>query len=165
MVHLLRTALSAVLLALTAIAPGLADARQDQIQVPQVLTDNRPIVRRPIPGGARNGAQKFARTELYFGTAKSDGVVTEAEFRGFIDRYVTPRFPDGLTILEADGQFRGLDGTVVQEQSFVLILLYPFHTYESSSRRIERIRTLYKDEFDQQSVLRVDDPFIVWVSF
>ena len=165
MMHLLHTALSAVLLALTAIAPGLAEARQDQSQVPQVLTDNLPVVWRPIPGGARNGAQKFARTELYFGTAKSDGVVTEAEFRGFVDRYVTPRFPDGLTIIEADGQFRGLDGTVVKEKSFVLILLYPFDTYESSSRRIERIRTLYKDDFDQQSVLRVDDPFIVWVSF
>ena len=40
----------------------------------------------------------------------------------------------------------------------MLILLYPFDTYDTSSKRIERIRTLYKDEFDQQSVLRVDDP-------
>ena len=47
----------------------------------------------------------------------------------------------------------------------MLILLYPFDTYEASSKRIERIRTVYKDEFDQQSVLRVDDPFVVWVSF
>ena len=165
MMHLLQTALSAVLLVLSAVAPGLADARQDQVQVPQVLTDGRPVVRRPIPAGARTGAQRFARTELYFGTAKPDGVVTEAEFRGFVDRHVTSRFPDGLTILEGDGQFRSVDGTVVKEQSFVLILLYPFETYDASSRRIERIRTLYKEEFDQQSVLRVDDPFIVWVSF
>ena len=86
-------------------------------------------------------------------------MVTEAEFRGFVDRHVTPRFPDGLTILKGDGQFR-VDDTVVKEQSFVLILLYPFDTYDASSRRIERIRTLYKDEFDQQSVLRVDDPFV-----
>ena len=57
------------------------------------------------------------------------------------------------------------DGTVIKEQSFVLILLYPFETYEANSRRIERIRTLYKEEFEQQSVLRVDDAFIVWVSF
>jgi hypothetical protein len=68
-----------VLFALSAVAPGLTDARQGQ--VPQVLTDGRPVVRRPIPAGARTGGQRFARTELYFGTAKPDGVVTEAEFR------------------------------------------------------------------------------------
>ena len=163
MMHLLHTALSAVLIALSTVAPGLAEARQEQ--VPQVLTDTRPVVRRPIPAGARNGAQRFARTELYFGTARPDGVVTEADFRGFIDRQVTPRFPDGLTILTGDGQFRSSDGTVIKEQSFVLILLYPLDTYDTSSKRIERIRMLYKDEFDQQSVLRVDDPFVVWVSF
>ena len=78
---------------------------------------------------------------------------------------MTPRFPDGLTLLKGDGQFRGEDDTVIKEQSFVLILLYPYDTLDEGSRRIERIRTLYKEEFDQQSVLRVDDPFIVWVSF
>ena len=75
MMHLLHTALSAVLFALSAVAPGLTDARQEQ--VPQVFSDTRPVVRRPIPAGARTGAQRFARTELYFGTAKTDGVVTE----------------------------------------------------------------------------------------
>ena len=53
----------------------------------------------------------------------------------------------------------------MKEQSFVLILLYPFDTFDTASRRIERIRALYKEQFDQESVLRVDDPFIVWVSF
>ena len=47
----------------------------------------------------------------------------------------------------------------------MLILLYPSDTLDMGSRRIERIRTLYKEEFDQQSVLRVDAPFIVWASF
>ncbi|MEW6731553.1 MAG: DUF3574 domain-containing protein, partial [Acidobacteriota bacterium] len=42
----------------------------------------------------------FARTELYFGSAKPDGtVVTEAQFQQFVDQVVTPRFPDGLTLL------------------------------------------------------------------
>jgi hypothetical protein len=164
MLHVARTALSVLLLAFTTVAPGLADAQE---QRPPVLTlqDGRSVVQRPMPADTRVGALKFARTELYFGTARPDGVVTEAEFRHFVDRYVTPRFPDGLTLLKGDGQFRGEDGAVIKEQSFVLILLYPSDTFETSSRRIERIRTLYKQAFDQQSVLRVDDPFIVWVSF
>ena len=107
----------------------------------------------------------FVRTELYFGTARPDGVVTEAEFREFVDRHVTPRFPDGLTLIKGDGQFRNEGAIVIKEQSFVLILLYPFDTLDESFRRIEHIRILYKQEFDQQSVVRVDDPYIVWVSF
>jgi hypothetical protein len=67
--------------------------------------------------------QPFVRTELYFGTAKPNGAVTEAEFRDFVDRQVTPRFPDGLTLLKGNGQFRGEDNIVIKEQSFVLILL------------------------------------------
>jgi hypothetical protein len=47
----------------------------------------------------------------------------------------------------------------------VLILLYPYEAVADSSKRIERIRLLYKRDFDQESVLRVDDPYIVWVSF
>ena len=163
MLHIARSAVSALLLALTTVAPGLTEARQEQDV--SIQTEGRAVVQRPVPESARTGVQPFVRTELYFGTAKPNGDVTEAEFRDFVDRQVTPRFPDGLTLLKGDGQFRGEDNVVIKEQSFVLILLYPRDALERSSRRIERIRTLYKDEFDQESVLRVDDPFIVWVSF
>jgi hypothetical protein len=78
---------------------------------------------------------------------------------------VTPRFPDGLTLVKGDGQFKGSDGVIVKEQSFVLILLYASDSYTDSSRRIDRIRRLYTKRFQQESVLRVDDPYVVWVSF
>jgi hypothetical protein len=47
----------------------------------------------------------------------------------------------------------------------VLILLYPFDTLKDSHKKIEVIRHLYKREFLQESVLRVDGPFTVRVSF
>jgi hypothetical protein len=156
-------ALAALLFVLSTLTPNVASAQQ--VSEAQIQAESRPLIQRRIPKGTRKGVLAFARTELYFGTAKPDGVVTEEQFRGFIDGYVTPRFPDGLTLLKGDGQFRGEDNQVVKEQSFVLILLYPSDTFDESSKRIERIRTLYKDFFAQESVLRVDDPFIVWVSF
>ena len=108
----------------------------------------------------------FARTELFFGTAKADGtVVTDVEFNLFIDDTVTPRFPDGLTLLKADGQFRDANGTIVKEASFVLILLYPLEGFVESSQKINVIRESYKEQFLQESVLRVDDPIAVRVSF
>src|SRR5262245_18224760 len=126
----------------------------------------RAFIRRPIPVGALNRSLDFARTELFFGTAKPDGPpVTDEEFLAFLDEQITPRFPDGLTLLKGDGQFRGESGEIIKEDSFVLILLYSLEGFRDSSQRINRIRELYKDEFDQESVLRVDDPFAVHVSF
>jgi hypothetical protein len=78
---------------------------------------------------------------------------------------ITPRFPDGLTLLSGHGQFRNSAGVIVEEKSFLLILLYPVEDFRASSRRIERIRTLYKERFQQESVLRADDAFASRVSF
>jgi hypothetical protein len=170
-----RHVLGLLALTLTALTSGGLDARsredaakgpqaQTQAQI-QTQTQDRPVVRRRIPPAARRGATRFVRTELFFGTAKPIGAVTEEEFRAFVDAEVTPRFPDGLTVIKGDGQFRGEDDVLVKEQSFVLILLYPLDGSLTSSREIDRIRELYKEQFDQESVLRVDDPFLVWVSF
>jgi hypothetical protein len=128
-------------------------------------TQERSVVQRRIPEGARNRSQPFVRTELFFGTATPDGAVTDRDFLAFLDQEVTPRFPDGLTLLKGEGQFKGADEVIVKEDSFLLILLYPVKSQKESSGRIERIRQLYKDRFQQESVLRVDDPLLVWVSF
>lgn len=98
----------------------------------------------------------FARTELLFGLSRSGGPdVTEDEFKQFLDTKVTPRFPDGLTLLSGDGQFRDSSGTIVEEGSKMLILLYPFS--RASSKLVEEIRSDYKEYFQQESVLRIDD--------
>jgi len=107
----------------------------------------------------------FIRTELFFGSARAGGEVTEAEFKQFLDGVVTPCFPDGLTLLTGKGQFRESGGEIVQETSFVLVLLYPLGARDESDTKIEAIRTLYKEHFAQQSVLRVDDPRAVRVWF
>ena len=138
-------------------APVLAQA--------EAQAQERTMIRRPIPLAARNGSLNFARTELFFGTAKPNGVVTDEEFFAFLDQEITPRFPDGLTLLKGDGQFRGESGVIVKEDSFVLILLYPLEDFRDSNRKINTIRRLYRTQFQQESVLRVDDPFAVRVSF
>ena len=98
----------------------------------------------------------WARTELYFGTSKADGSeVSDTKFRRFLDREITPRFPDGLTQLSGFGQFRNSSGQIIQERSKIIILLYPLSD-SGASDRIEAVREAYKREFQQESVLRVD---------
>ena len=93
----------------------------------------------------------YKRTELFFGGNRPDGsVISPAEFELFLDKEVTPAFPDGLTWLEAHGQWMG-----GKENSYQLILLYPY-SQRKANRDIEEIRTDYKRQFQQQSVLRAD---------
>ena len=102
-------------------------------------------------------ADKYIRTELYFGLArKGRQDVTDSEFQSFVDEFVTPRFPDGLTIVEARGQWRENDLSITKERTKVLILLYPKREKQMASRKIDDIREEYKKRFAQSSVLRVD---------
>jgi hypothetical protein len=50
---------------------------------------------------------------LYFGTAKPDGIVSPEEWAAFLSAVVTPRFPQGLTVWQASGQWRTGDRTIV----------------------------------------------------
>ena len=107
------------------------------------------------PPSCKGDAQAFARTDLFFGRARPGGVVTEAQFQAFVDAEVTPRFPDGLTLLAGIGRFRDTGGASVVEGANVLILLYPQHDAHAD-RKIDAIRSDYRRRFEQQSVLRAD---------
>ena len=65
------------------------------------------------------------RTTLYFGLSKQKGSVSELEWQTFLRDEVTARFPNGLTTWEADGQWRGSDGTIGHERAKVLLLVHP----------------------------------------
>ena len=64
------------------------------------------------------------RTTLCFGLTRPSGRVSEDEWRTFLRQHVTPRFPDGLTVWEAQGQWRRSDGRVARERSKVLLLVH-----------------------------------------
>ena len=100
-------------------------------------------------------AEVWIRTELFFGTNKPGGPVTDLQFLIFVDTQVTKRFPDGLTLLTGYGQFKNSTGELIREKSHVLILLYP-PQMQDANKKIQEIREAYKLAFGQESVLRVD---------
>lgn len=89
---------------------------------------------------------------------KDQPEVTEGEWAAFLEEVVTPRFPDGITVLSARGQWRQ-GGEVVRESSKALII---FHQQTAGvERAIEEVRAEYVRRFSQDAVLRVDDRVIV----
>jgi uncharacterized protein DUF3574 len=104
------------------------------------------------------GSEPWVRGELYFGTSMDQGVgVIPDDFEAFLDAEVTPRFPDGLTLLTGLGQWKGPnDVEPGKEGSELLIILYPQESAAESSAKLEEIREAYKAQFNAQSVLRSD---------
>jgi hypothetical protein len=115
----------------------------------------------PGPGGATQSAaasaecgprgSSYMRTTLYFGLNRKTGSVSEGQWRSFLREHVTPRFPQGLTVWEANGQWRRGDGVIVREPAKVLLLVHD----ESAEvkREIAGIIEDYKRSFEQESVL------------
>lgn len=111
----------------------------------------------PVAGattvGCEAGDVRMTRDVLYFGRHRPDGgTVDEAGWRAFVDDVLTPRFPDGLTIVSATGQWRGGDGAMEREPSEVVTIL---HAGDATARRaIDEVVEDYKRRFAQESVLR-----------
>jgi hypothetical protein len=103
------------------------------------------------------GYSAMVRDVLYFGRNRpTGGVVSDAEWQSFLDQVVTPRFPTGLTVVAATGQWRGQSGAVEQEQAEILTL---FHAGDAAARRaVAEIATEYLDRFGQEAVLRERTP-------
>ncbi|MEW5560111.1 DUF3574 domain-containing protein [Enterobacter asburiae] len=103
---------------------------------------------------------QMQQTTLYFGLSRPAGKdITAQEWQQFVDRDVTPRFKDGLTVFDARGQWLGNDGTVAREQSKALMLIHGKDA--QSETNIEALRGVYKSRFAQESVMRVDQPVCV----
>ncbi len=100
------------------------------------------------------GSDRYAEYQLFFGRGTADGdEVSEEAWAAFLADTVTPRFPDGLTVLDVAGQWRDDSGAVQRERSKVLwILAAPG---EETLRLIDEISREYERRFDQESVLRI----------
>lgn len=112
------------------------------------------------PGpGCNSGLQAAVQDRLYFGTATPDGVVSAADWQGFVDGVVTPRFPEGLSVWPAAGQWKSAAGPIVREASYVLDLVHaPGAAPEAAIGDIVRI---YKARFRQEAVMRVSSPVCI----
>jgi hypothetical protein len=93
------------------------------------------------------------RDVLYFGRNRpGGGTVGDAEWQSFLDQVVTPRFPAGLTVVQATGQWRGRSGVVEQERSEIVTLL---HGGGGAARRaVAEIAAEYRRRFHQEAILR-----------
>src|SRR5262249_18372093 len=102
---------------------------------------------------ACNAPQRpMQQIELMFGRNIGGHLrVGEAAWSRFLAREITPRFPDGLTVLDAAGQWRArVGGRLVREPSKMVIIVAADDAPVRD--RITAIVAAYKQRFRQRSV-------------
>jgi len=104
-------------------------------------------------GGCAPGEQAAVSEFLYFGTGMPGGIVSSDEWAKFLSATVTPRFPAGLTVWQASGQWQSSDGKPTGEVSYVLSLIHPADAQAEAA--VQAIVAEYKTQFHQDAVLRV----------
>jgi hypothetical protein len=107
--------------------------------------------------------QPMQRIELMFGrNIRGHADVGSAAWAKFLAREITPRFPDGLTVVDTSGQWRDpATGRIAREPSRLVIIVTapppypPQHAGEGKEGADEKIAAIvgaYKKRFGQKSV-------------
>lgn len=96
----------------------------------------------------------MTQVDLYFGrNIPTGGEVSDAQWRQFLDDVVTPRFPDGLSVLDVYGQWKSTrTGAIARERSKRLSIIVP--DAAAAASEVEAIKAAYKQRFRQESVLQ-----------
>jgi hypothetical protein len=108
------------------------------------------------PAGAqiacRADQKSRAVVEMMFGRKIGERIaVTNTAWARFVDREITPRFPDGLSVVDAAGQWMDTDKKrVVREPSKIVTIV--LRDSEKGQAEIDAIAQAYKKRFKQQSV-------------
>jgi len=107
----------------------------------------------PSAGACPAGQEPRRLAQLFFGrnVGGQPGVSNEA-FRKFLDEEITPRFPDGLTVLDGGGQWQGPENKLIREASKVVLIVMP---RKGDRAKVDQVRDAYKRRFKQDSVLLV----------
>jgi hypothetical protein len=94
------------------------------------------------------GAQKpWVVAELLFGRSRTG----DAAWRRFLATEITPRFPDGLTVFDARGQWRAPGGTKISRQRSTVVMIAMPPSADNDGR-LQGIIEAYKRRFKQGSV-------------
>ena len=100
-------------------------------------------------------AGDMVQSTLYFGLSRPDGgQVEEAQWQDFLARDVTPKFPDGFTVLDGRGQWRDAKAVIISEATKVLIIVHPLS--DENAQAIAELKAAYVKRFHQESVFQTD---------
>ncbi len=150
------TALTTIMLlqAISALAGGLAaPLATTPVGTDTAVAEWRSSLQGNASRDAARRCSERSQARLYFGLRGPDGPIPDTAWEAFLSETITPRFPDGLTVLEAKGQWRGADRTVSREAARVVEIMHePSRAAETA---IDEIADAYKTRYGHEAVMVV----------
>ncbi|WP_233453426.1 DUF3574 domain-containing protein [Gluconobacter thailandicus] len=97
-------------------------------------------------------AQDTLQIRMMFGQTRPGGLpITDSEWQDFMTKEITPRFPSGLTVFNADGQWMNTVTHIVgREPSRILWVVVPAD--KNLQHNLRAIQAAYRQQFSQQAV-------------
>lgn len=100
------------------------------------------------------GQEELRTAQLFLGRSHGEAArIDEGALKAFIDTEITPRFPDGLTVLDGGGQWRGSENQLIREAAKVVLIVLPQRG--EGQGRIEAVRAAYRAKFRQETALLI----------
>lgn len=105
------------------------------------------------------GQEPMRTAQLFFGQTGGAPGLSDRDFKAFLDAEVTPRFPQGLTVLDGGGQWKGDENHLIREATKVVVLVLP--NGDDARGKVNDVRKAYTERFRQDSVMLVTQPACV----
>ena len=106
------------------------------------------------------GQQRLRTAQLFFSRNPDlDPKLADAAFRKFVEEELTPRFHDGLTVLDGGEKWQGPENSMLRASAKVVLIVLPEHGDDGP--RLEAVRAAYKVQFHQDSILQITGPACV----
>lgn len=112
-----------------------------------------------VPKPACPAGQAQLRTAQLFLSARPPAKISDSDIRRFVDAEVTPRFPDGVTVVDGGGQWRGAENRLIREAAKVVLIVLPERG--DPAGKVDAVRAAYKSRFKQDSVVILPPPACV----
>jgi hypothetical protein len=112
----------------------------------------------PPPAPCAAGHQAIRTAQLFVGRAGAPHPSDE-DFSKFVEQELTPRFPDGLTVLDGGAKWSGPENAQIRDAWKVVQIAYP--PGRDGDRRIAAAEAAYKARFHQDPVVVVAPPACV----
>lgn len=103
----------------------------------------------PKVAGCPAGQAQLQTAQFFLGAKAA--TPNDRDISRFVDQEVTPRFPDGVTVVDGGGQWKGSENRMIREASKVVLIVLP--TTADGPTRVEAVRTAYRTRFKQEPVV------------
>lgn len=112
----------------------------------------------PKPQACPAGQAPLRTAQLFLG-AGAPVAPGDRDLRRFVDQEITPRFPDGVTVVDGGGQWKGSANRMIRQASKVVLVVLP--AGGDSQGKVEAVRTAYRSKFRQDPPVVLPPPTCV----